>query len=187
MVGALGSLLLVLTMGCSNSMSARGDAPFKLGKVESALWLQDESSQPLEGYGRASLLLISKELSCSQFMALENDDAVFWAESGIMATFRWSYNAFEDSPEQDAGWEGTYYAGMDVDELWENNMGEVSRWFWGWAFADGAVWSVYDDDGLATIEEYDTEVVGELGTALFEASFKAEDCGKEAAVQDTGR
>ena len=88
--GPLGAAILALSLpsvGCSmfspNSMSARGNAPFKLGKVASALWFEERWADPEDGEGAATILLVDKETDCDEFLeeldgSVDPKDSLLW-------------------------------------------------------------------------------------------------------------
>ncbi len=171
-------LFPLLALGaCSNSLSERGDAPFKLSGINTALWIERDG-ETLDGDGRAYLLLSDVEGSCNELeLELKGDipehESQRWTSRSVLAHFAW-----EDSMERDQGWEGIYYGGFYPLYYWSYQADYTVRLFSSQVFSDGVV---YDGDywmGEAEVEAYSgDEVEGWIETEMYEASFTAEHCG----------
>lgn len=177
---------LPLAAGCGlfagpNWMTSKGDLPFPLGKVESALWIGDvESYGGDEVYGRGDLLLIDREVDCEEVLGenFNGADSPIWKSSGILAEFRYNAYARGDATidESDYSFEGEYWSGVDMDN--ENPSVNESRYWWGGVFAEGNFLQVYENKGFAEITDHSKKTVsGRLDTNLYKARFEAENCG----------
>lgn len=183
------ALLVVLLSGCGPPwgqwMRAKSPAPFKLGSVESALWLEASYSDTSHGQGRATLLLIDTPVSCADYQEDDFHDELFRA-SGIELSVSWRHRPFGDSGDaSDVGWEGVYFMGANVDALEDD--GVTTRYFYGLAFADGTVYDLEAGAGETELRGQSSELVwGQVDAPLFAARFRAENCGQESLEQDTG-
>ncbi len=186
----LGPLLLCTAPslgGCGlfagpNWMTAKGDLPFALGKVESALWIEEvDNYEDQEAYGRGTLLLTDADVDCDDLLddSFDDDgDGIVWEASGIVASARYSAWALDGGIDaDDYGFEGQYWTGVDVDVL-DDDVNEWRYWYEG-VFGEGMVFETYSNKGLLEITEHDDdEVIGRLDTSLYRARFQAENCGE---------
>lgn len=174
----------LLLSGCSllglggNHMRATGDAPFSLGKVASALWIEDAWADPAEGDGEGFLVLTTADIDCEDLAAelngeVQPKDSFIVTERGIAVDVEWW-----DPRNRNAGFEGAYYSGLYPLGYDEGPDAETFRYFQLSAFSDGATWSDDYSIGKAEITDYGDEVVGTLRSQWVKASFEAENCGK---------
>ena len=176
--------------GCSrNTLTSTGDAPYRLGGVRSALWMQTGGSDPDEddeqGYAKGVLILTSADYGCGGFEKQINgetdlEDAIWWKSEGLLASFYW-----QDSNNGDPGWEGSYFAGryFAYDEA-----PDTMRMMTTSVFSDGALFeSYYSELGRGDITAYSGDTVGgEITTETLRATFQAENCGElEYEGEDT--
>lgn len=189
---AVGSTAPACSLFVPNSMRARGDAPFSLGKVESALWMEDRWSDPDEGWGSGTLLLLDEGLDCDEFEdalrgETEDEDSFLAEASGVVAELAWLM------PEEDAGFEGTYYSGWYpyYSYAWYEDPSHAVRVFQSAVFSEGTIWQDDYETGRLEVKTLDDELQGSLKTDWIAARFAAEDCGKipdleTSPADDTG-
>lgn len=184
---------LLLLGGCSafsaNWMSAKGGAPFRLGAVKSALWLEDSWSDPSDGEGAAWLLLTEAERGCGDLEDemggdVDREDSLVWDKSGVLAWF-----GFDVPSGESADWEGEYWSAYGQvlsydEELQDRPVRTLSVVAW----ADGSVYETYGMQARGEIEGHGDKVVGTLDHELLKAKFQAEDCGQieGSSWDDTG-
>lgn len=167
-------------------MRSLGDYP-ALGSVKSALWMEERGSNPERGQGSGQVLLTTADVSCDDFLSSRFvEDELFYDESGILAEFSWDYDTFDRGDPIDAGWEGVYYQGMEVETKVDG--GTVERWLEVVVFTEGSAWASYYMDGVGEITSAEGELVkGHLKTDAVQARFQAENCGQDQRDQgDSG-
>lgn len=178
------ALPLLLLGGCSllgggNSMHARGDAPFSLGKVKSALWAESRWSDAYDGEGSAYLMLSSESLDCDGFFDEVNgdvreEDSIVWNSDGVALRFDWY-----DPGGEDEGFEGQYTSGLYPLGYDYDDDSPTLRVFSLTAFSDHQSWQDEYGLGKATISDFsDSAVEGTAKTAWVSLRFDAENCGR---------
>ncbi len=181
------SLLCALALGASgcslvmpNSMGTRGEAPFKLGSLTSALFFEGAYSDADEGYGQGILMLTDADMDCDDLEDeltgdTEQEDSVMWNHAGIAAVMTWM------QPGEDAGFEGTYVSGFYpyATYQWYEDPEVATRIFAATAFSDGVSYDEEYGSGWLEISSAEDQIVGRLKTDWLKARFRAEDCGKE--------
>ena len=182
-----GLVLVACLGGCSpNTLTSKGDAPYHLGGVRSALWMQAQGSDPDEGSASGVLILTSADYGCGAFekeLTGETDleDAIWWKSEGLLASFAWV-----DPGGDDAGWEGSYFVG---GYLAYYTSDETLRTMATNVFSDGTLFETYYSElGRGDITSHSGATVGgEITTETLHATFRAENCGAlESEPTDTG-
>lgn len=172
-----------------NYMRSKADLPFSLGKVQSALWIEEVDTWDESEVARAELLLISAEVDCDDLEddPLDEEDGAIWEASGILASVRYSVWSHEGSIDaDDYDFEGVYWSGVDVDEV--GSEVESHRSWWGGVFGEGTLLETYDPHGRIEITEHSEDTVrGTMETELLSARFELEHCGSRVEEHgDTG-
>jgi hypothetical protein len=176
--------MLLLLAGCTNTMTPRGGAPFALGGVRSALWMETGASSPDRGVGEAIVLLASDEIGCSTLAdtlgeGTDAADSVLWSGSGVLL-----WLAFYVPSGDAADFAGDYYAGTYGASYGASDAPE--RTFAALAWSDG---SIYQTSGLGitTVTGVDDDTAaGRARTDLVEVRFHAEVCPPATRGDDTG-
>lgn len=178
--------MVILLLACTNTMTPAREAPFDLGRVVSSLFVEDAASNERSDYGRATLVMSSRDIRCADVKSrdwLYNDETTpVWKGDHLVATVYWSYSPFdwEDYQEGDgrAGWQGLYGSSISVSERLRE--GAVYRSFWAEVYSEGTAWGTDGQLGLLEIEDSNASTVsGSLDHQSVDANFKAQNCGSQ--------
>lgn len=183
--------MLWTLLACTN-MSATRDAPFKLGALETALWVEHTWSNPTQGIGGATLLLVDDpDFTCRDLKAelsgdTERKDSIIWRSSGILLDLFW-----QDTDGENIGWKGDYYQGTYSRGSYyyyyydygygKDVAGSTrtdSRTLTASVFEDGRTWSGQGLLAHAGITSGTSDSVsGTSKSSWWSAKFSAKNCG----------
>ena len=182
--------MLLLLLGCT-SMRSTSDAPFDLGRLQSALWFESAWSSPDDGWGNATVLLVDEEFSCAKLEAelsgeIERRDSIIWTASGLLLTLQW-----QDTDGANLGWAGDYYQGTTstgyyyyyydyAKDVAGGTVRTDRRTLSVQSFDEGAVWTGQPLLARLTIDGGGQEIAGSTSSDWWKARFKAENCGQVA-------
>ncbi len=183
-------------------MATRGDAPFELGKLSTALWFETVWAEPDQGNGSAYILLTDGTTTCAQLQEeltyqTQGADSLLWRDSGVLLQVQWF-----NTEGENIGYEGAYssmrplygygyyyyYYDYDYGKA-EGSKGQDVRWFDWVVFSEGVNYSSSDyGAGALYIDGGGSErVTASVRAEWFTADVKARDCGQlQRSSEDSG-